>query len=187
MLSELTQDPKRNALIADDVAGTRNGGTILVLSDRKAHVYAIRSLLEARGVPSVALTGEMNTTARAEALEAIRERNARVLVATGQLIGEGFDLPAMSVLFLTTPIRFDGRVIQYLGRVLRPAPGKSHAIVYDYRDSLIGPLLASANARARLYDRAAQSNIPDALGHTAKSGIGQEVEAPVGIAAGGEP
>jgi superfamily II DNA or RNA helicase len=51
----------------------------------------------------------------------------KVLVATGQLIGEGFDCKALSTLFLATPIRFDGRVIQYLGRVLRPATGKEKA------------------------------------------------------------
>jgi superfamily II DNA or RNA helicase len=74
-----------------------------------------------------------------------------VLVATGQLIGEGFDCPALSTLFLATPIRFSGRVLQYLGRVLRPAPGKEKARVYDYVDENVGVLVNAARARARAY------------------------------------
>lgn len=58
-------------------------------------------------------------------MEVVTGGKSRVLVATGQLVGEGFDLPAMSTLFLATPTRFDGRVLQYIGRVLRPAPGKA--------------------------------------------------------------
>jgi superfamily II DNA or RNA helicase len=72
-------------------------------------------------------------------------------VATGQLVGEGFDCPDLSTLFIATPIRFSGRVIQYLGRVLRPAPGKKTARVYDYVDVHVGPLQAAAQARQRAY------------------------------------
>ena len=75
----------------------------------------------------------------------------KVLIATGQLIGEGFDCKELSSLFLATPIRFDGRVIQYLGRVLRPAPGKEKPKVYDYVDSRVAVLRASGLARQRIY------------------------------------
>ena len=75
----------------------------------------------------------------------------KVLVATGQLIGEGFDCKELSTLFLTTPIRFDGRVLQYLGRVLRPAEGKGKPKVYDYIDKNVGVLKAAAEARRRAY------------------------------------
>jgi superfamily II DNA or RNA helicase len=57
----------------------------------------------------------------------------------------------MSTLFLTTPIRFSGRVVQYLGRVLRPVKGVKHARVYDYVDIHVEPLQAAAKARQRVY------------------------------------
>lgn len=75
----------------------------------------------------------------------------RVLIATGQLIGEGFDEKSLQTLFLATPIKFDGRLIQYLGRVMRPAPGKEKAKVYDYIDENVGVLRAAANSRQRVY------------------------------------
>jgi len=54
-------------------------------------------------------------------------------------------------LFLTTPIKFSGRVLQYLGRVLRPAPGKRTARVYDYVDVHVDVLKAAARARQKIY------------------------------------
>jgi superfamily II DNA or RNA helicase len=42
-------------------------------------------------------------------------------------------------------------VLQYLGRVLRPSPGKRKARVFDYVDVLVEPLRAAAAARQRVY------------------------------------
>jgi hypothetical protein len=57
----------------------------------------------------------------------------KVLMGTGALLGEGFDCRELSTLFLTTPIKFNGRLLQYLGRVLRPAPGKDAARRMEWR------------------------------------------------------
>jgi superfamily II DNA or RNA helicase len=55
-------------------------------------------------------------------------------MATSQLIGEGFDLPALSNLFLTTPIKFDGRVKQYAGRIMRTEKYNPPPVIFDYVD-----------------------------------------------------
>jgi superfamily II DNA or RNA helicase len=107
MLSELTEDPRRNALIADDVAQeARNGGrACLVLSDRKAHCEALANLIADRGVEATLLTGNLSNGDRQEVVEALNAGKIKVLVATGQLIGEGFDCKALSTLFLATPVK----------------------------------------------------------------------------------
>jgi superfamily II DNA or RNA helicase len=153
MVSELTQDPARNALIASDVAreAGNGGGVCLVLTDRKAHVETLVGLLEDRGITAAMLTGDLSNGERQEVVEALNGGQVKVLVATGQLIGEGFDCRELSTLFLATPIRFNGRLLQYLGRILRPAPGKEKARVFDYCDINVGVLEASARARARVY------------------------------------
>jgi superfamily II DNA or RNA helicase len=97
----------------------------LVLSDRVAHCRTLVELLSARGVIAAMLTGDLPAADRRKVVEALNGWQIKVLVATGQLIGEGFDCRELSTLFLTTPIKFKGRLIQYLGRVLRPAPGKA--------------------------------------------------------------
>lgn len=152
MLSELCEDYDRNSLIVTDVVQeARNGsGAVLVLSDRKSHCEVLVRMLEHREIVADLLTGHSSTKHRARVVEKVNAGRSKVLVATGQLIGEGFDCRALSVLFLATPIKFSGRVIHYLGRVLRPAPGKDYARVYDYVDP-VGVLEAAARSRARVF------------------------------------
>ena len=154
MLSELTADDGRNRLIAADVEKeAREGeGICLVLSDRKKHCEMLQGILRFKhGIDSALLTGDLNDEARKQVLMNLEQGAVKVLIATGQLIGEGFDCPDLSTLFLSTPIRFSGRVMQYLGRILRPAPNKASARVYDYVDVRVAPLMAAARARNRVY------------------------------------
>jgi superfamily II DNA or RNA helicase len=154
MLSELTADDSRNHLIAADVEKeARDGeGICLVLSDRKKHCETLQGILRYKhGLESERLTGDLADEARKRVMENLQKGQVNVLIATGQLIGEGFDCPDLSTLFLATPIRFSGRVTQYLGRILRPAQNKARARVYDYVDVQVAPLMAAARARQRVY------------------------------------
>ncbi len=153
MLSELTEDPARNRLIASDVAteAQQSEGISLVLSDRKNHCEALQRILSTDfGIKSEMLTGSTPARERQAIVERLNRDEINVLVATGQLIGEGFDCKRLSTLFLATPIKFNGRLTQYLGRILRPAPGKVKARVFDYVDP-VGVLQAAAKARQRVY------------------------------------
>ncbi len=152
MLSELAQDPARNVLIAADVAkeAENGGGVCLVLTDRKAHCERLAGLLKLWGVRAAVLTGDLGNGDRQAVVEALNGGKVKVLVATGQLIGEGFDCKHLSTLFLASPVKFNGRLLQYLGRVLRPAPGKDRAKVYDYIDP-VGVLRNAARIREREY------------------------------------
>jgi superfamily II DNA or RNA helicase len=156
MLSELTEDEARNRLIASDIAvdALNGGGICLCLSDRKHHCLALQDILtQDFGQPCEVLTGDLTAAQRKAIVERLNAGDIKVLIATGQLIGEGFDCREFSTLFLATPVRFSGRVLQYLGRVLRPAPGKDRARVYDYLDKHVGPLVASFKARQRVLCR----------------------------------
>ncbi|MCF8067505.1 MAG: DEAD/DEAH box helicase [Desulfobacterales bacterium] len=155
MLSELTADEARNHLIADDVAkeaGREESGICVVLSDRKKHCEVIQSLLKFKHkIDAVLLTGDVPVNERKEIFQGLNNEKIKVLLATGQLIGEGFDCKHLTTLFLATPIRFNGRVLQYLGRVLRPAPGKEKARVYDYVDVNVDVLKVAARSRQGVY------------------------------------
>ena len=153
MLSELTQDDNRNHLIVGDIIeeASNEVGACLVLSDRKEHCQTIQKMLSRHGVTSDVLTGSVCNGERKTIVERLNAGDVKVLIAMGQLIGEGFDCKVLSTLFLATPIKFDGRLIQYLGRIMRTAPGKDKAMVYDYVDVNVGVLKASARARQIAY------------------------------------
>lgn len=152
MLTALVGDQVRNELIADDVLDeiARGEGTALVVSDRVAHLEALSACLSHRGVEMALLTGRTPRTQRQALTSRLAQGGIQVLGSTVQLIGEGFDAPGLSSLFLTTPIKFSGRVLQVVGRVLRPKDGKTPRI-YDYADSRVKVLKASARARAKIF------------------------------------
>ena len=154
MLAELASNTKRNIQIATDIANeaATNSGICLILSDRKAHCENLQSLLRYRfKLESELLTGDLDMTERKKVVERVNRGDVQILIATGQLIGEGFDCKGLTTLFLATPIKFSGRLLQYLGRVLRPAPGKKYARVFDYVDVHVEPLKKAAQARQRVY------------------------------------
>jgi superfamily II DNA or RNA helicase len=156
MLAELAADTQRNLLIASDITAeaARNTGVCLILSDRKAHCENLQALLRYRfRLQSELLTGDIDVAERKKVLERLNQGKVRILIATGQLIGEGFDCKHLTTLFLATPIKFSGRLLQYLGRVLRPATGKQYARVFDYVDVNVETLKKAANSRRRVYQR----------------------------------
>ena len=154
MLLELTMNDERNHLIASDVAKEiqKGEGICLVLSDRKRHCETLYSLLRYKyRVDAELLTGDLSNEQRKKVLQRVKTGAVQVVIATGQLVGEGFDCPNLTTLFLATPIRFSGRVLQYLGRVLRPATDKKSARVYDYVDVKVGVLQSAAKHRQKVY------------------------------------
>jgi superfamily II DNA or RNA helicase len=96
----------------------------------------------------------MGAKARDAALTRLRppdDGDRLLAIATGSYIGEGFDAPVLDTLFLTAPIAFKGRLVQYVGRVIRPHPGKITAEVHDYHDVLTRVLASSLAKRAAGY------------------------------------
>ena len=88
--------------------------------------------------PQIELHGDMRPRARRAAIEQLTTTSAdtaRVVLATGRYIGEGFDDSRLDTLLLAMPIAWKGTVVQYAGRLHRPHPGKHDALVYDYVDT----------------------------------------------------
>jgi superfamily II DNA or RNA helicase len=102
----------------------------------------------------VILRGGMGVRDRAAALARLHPQPGGpplLVVATGSYAGEGFDCPALDTLFLAATIAQKGRLVQYVGRILRPYDGKATAEVHDYHDELTGVLASSLAKRAPGY------------------------------------
>lgn len=152
LMKALINNKERNRQIVSDIAAEvgQGRGTVLVVSDRVAHCESLSVLLAGYRIKAPVLTGRTAADERAKLVEAIRNNRVKVVISTVQLIGEGFDCPGLMTLFLTTPIKFTGRLLQVVGRILRPAEGKQ-ARVYDYIDP-VGVLKSSARVRRLTFD-----------------------------------
>jgi superfamily II DNA or RNA helicase len=131
----LIYDSHRNLQICQDIyLEASKNKKILVLTERKDHVQVLAKYLLERGLEVVFLTGDDNKKTRVEKLKLIENKEFEVMVTTGQLFGEGSDFNAFNRLFLVYPFSFEGKLIQYIGRIQR---SKEEKIVYDYRDHKI--------------------------------------------------
>lgn len=151
-ITDMTRDDRRNDLILDDVEHLLEKNPkekILLLSGRVEHAEALAYSLAKRGYVAATLHGQLSSSRHKE--EMARLKWANVVSATGSLIGEGFDLPSLTALFVVTPFKWSGRLLQYVGRVLRPAPGKTRAIVYDYIDFDEPVFFNQGRARIKTY------------------------------------
>ena len=148
----LVADPKRNALIIDDViAAIEAGRSPIVLTERGDHLELIAAELSKVIRNVIVLQGRMPEKARREAsgrLEAVPRDEERVIVATGRFAGEGFDDSRLDTLFLALPVSWRGTLIQYSGRLHRHLPEKADVRIYDYVD--VGVPLLEAMFRKRL-------------------------------------
>jgi len=141
VFGEIVADQERTAQICHDIHRARAAGrTCLMLTQRTDHIDAIVDGLAGLGDTALVLRGGLGKRARQAVADALAARDpdaGLVLVATGSYLGEGFDWPELDTLFLAFPLAFKGRVVQYVGRLLRAHEGKHHVELHDYVDSRI--------------------------------------------------
>jgi superfamily II DNA or RNA helicase len=130
----------------------------MVLSERVAHCYVLRKLLSdvAPDVSSAVLVGGVPKKKRQEIVECLRNKKIQVVFATNPLAEEGLDLPHLDRLFLTCPSRNKRKVIQAVGRIMRPCEGKKDAVVFDFIDVKVGILSSQGESRKRMYEELRQ-------------------------------
>lgn len=156
LYEELIADEERNQLICHDLIQTlREGRSPLVLTERNEHLNSLTKQLAPEVRHLVVLRGGM----RKKELDAISARlaavpadEARVILATGRYVGEGFDDARLDTLFLTLPVSWHGTIAQYVGRLHRLYDGKREVRVYDYADLNVPMLARMFDRRGRGYE-----------------------------------
>ncbi|MEO6380922.1 MAG: hypothetical protein ABIO35_02690 [Nitrobacter sp.] len=100
------------------------------------------------------LHGRMSKKQRAALimqLEALAPDAPRILLATGKLVGEGFDHPPLDTLVLAMPISWKGTLQQYAGRLHREHATKTDVRIIDFVDTGHPALLRMWDKRQRGY------------------------------------
>ncbi len=114
--------------------------TPVILSKYKEHAERMYEQLREHADHVFLMTGnnskKEHKAIRAQ-MEKVSDDETLILIATGKLIGEGFDFPRLDTLIMATPVSGENVVEQYAGRLNRDYEGKENVIVYDYIDSHI--------------------------------------------------
>jgi superfamily II DNA or RNA helicase/very-short-patch-repair endonuclease len=156
LYEELIGDEERNRLICHDLMQTlREGRSPLVLTERNAHLDSLAKQLAREVQHLVVLRGGMRKKeldAISGRLAAIPADEARVILATGRYVGEGFDDARLDTLFLALPVSWHGTIAQYVGRLHRLYDGKREVRVYDYADLNVPMLARMFDRRSRGYE-----------------------------------
>lgn len=152
---QLVDNEERNTLIFDDLLTCLDEGrSPLLLVERTAHAEYFAERLQAFAKNVIVLRGRMGKKQR-EALRAqiasIPDDQERVVIATGKLIGEGFDDARLDTLFLVHPISWSGTLQQYAGRLHRSHVNKEEVKIYDYIDLQVPMLMAMFKKRVKGY------------------------------------
>lgn len=151
----LAIDQTRTDAIAVEVINAYSQGRkVLVLTERTEHLNAIQTALGDK-VPSLfVLHGRIARKQRATLfaeLNALPPDAPRVLLATGKLVGEGFDHPPLDTLVLAMPVSWTGTLQQYAGRLHREHATKADVRIIDFVDTGHPALLRMWEKRQRGY------------------------------------
>ena len=131
----------RDEQIIEDVKNcVAAGRTPVVLSRYKDHSEKFYERLKGYADHVFLMTGNNSKKEHRKILEQMHQvdkNESLILIATGSLVGEGFDFPRLDTLVMETPGTFRGVGEQYPGRLNRAHAAKENVIIYDYVDNHI--------------------------------------------------
>ena len=146
----LIHDTNRNSLIIDDIEKNSNRfNTFLILTERKAHVDILNLYLKDR-YETITIHGDDSESSRKSKMEQLKQGHYKIVISTGQYFGEGIDLNNLECLIIAYPFAFEGKLIQYIGRIQH---SENPPVIFDYRDSKIDYFEKMFKQRNRYYKK----------------------------------
>lgn len=151
----LANDLERTAMIAAEIESAfAQGRKVLVLTERTEHLDAIAATVGGKTPSLFVLHGRMSKKQRIlliDELNGLPPDAPRILLATGKLVGEGFDHPPLDTLVLAMPVSWKGTLQQYAGRLHREHASKTDVRIIDFVDTGHPALLRMWEKRQRGY------------------------------------
>lgn len=152
---KIRENEDRDALIISDVIRCiTEGRTPVILSRYVDHSRTLYEKLK-DSADEVFLLSDENSKKQHNAvlqkMKQVKADKSMILVATGKLIGEGFDYPRLDTLIMAMPVSWKSVVEQYAGRLNRDYKGKESVIIYDYVDSHISMFEKMYHKRLKAY------------------------------------
>jgi superfamily II DNA or RNA helicase len=147
-------DTNRNQMIVKDIQEqTSLGKKVLFLSERRDHLEILSLYLKGL-CETITISGEDSNAKRAIKLKQIQTGHYQTILSTGQFFGEGLDIPDIDCLIIAFPFSFEGKLIQYIGRMRGKDNQKT---IIDYEDKKIAFLERQFKLRKRYYKKLTSS------------------------------
>src|SRR5262249_1766952 len=136
--SQLAQRMDRAQLVGDIVSHWHRLAErrpTVVFASGVAHSVHLRDEFRASGVWAEHIDGSTPVEQRDEILAQLAAGKVEV-VCNAMVLTEGWDQPMVSCLLLARPTKHMGLYSQMVGRVLRPAVGKTDALILDHAGAI---------------------------------------------------
>ncbi len=133
-LEESIRIPDRDKLIVETYLQNVPGKRAVVFAVNVQHGEALAERFCSAAVPARSVSGRIPVKEREDILQQFASGELLVLCAC-DVLNEGWDCPALEVLFMARPTLSKVLYMQQLGRGTRKAPGKEELIVFDFIDN----------------------------------------------------
>ena len=120
-IDQMVANDERNAYVVSVATKSATKMPTLVLVDRVAHAVELSALAG----DCVLIHGGLSKQERATAMA--KAKTARLTIGTTGLLGEGLDIAQWAALIMASPISSRTKLLQAMGRVVRPSVGKVRA------------------------------------------------------------
>ena len=151
---ELYTNESRNNLIVETILTTLKWRKWIVFTEYIDHAKLLQQMLEENNIKTFLIiweiTGEMREEIRKQI---IQHQWACVLIWSKVCIGRWFNVPELSVGYLTVTEKFTSSIEQYIGRIIRKFTWKNHADWYDFTDVNVNILSNQWKNRITTYKR----------------------------------
>ncbi len=147
-------DESRNNLIINTIVDTIWNNKWIVFSEYIDHAKILKEKLEDKWIKCFMLIWEVKDKERAEIKQQLKEYKwVCILIGSVKIIGRWFNVPELSVWYLTTVEKFKSNIEQYIGRIIRTHPGKTTCKWYDFTDPWCKILFNQSKNRSTTYKK----------------------------------
>jgi len=130
-LSALIDKPSITGNAINEYKKLADGKRAVVFCVSVDHATNVATQFKEAGYRASAIHGSMSRANRAELIDNFKSGKTQI-VTSCDILGEGFDLPAIECAIMLRPTKSLALWIQQSGRALRPSPGKELAVILDH-------------------------------------------------------
>lgn len=152
--NELYFDSARNDLIVSTIKNTLQTRKWIVFCEYVDHAKLLRDTLEDSWIKTFMLIGEVKSEERKRIKQELKEYKwPCVLIGSVKIVWRGFNVPELSIWYLTTTEKFTSSIEQYVWRIIRKFKWKESCDWYEFTDTSPSILANQAKSRTTTYKR----------------------------------